>query len=80
MDIVSDITKVDRLGYFFKYLNLSNFIFWIGLLALVHFIWTKNIQKKYGLIWSLVFLAAYYGIFTIIKNTIQNSNKNSNKK
>ena len=50
------------------YFNISNLLFGVILIVILHFIWSSRTQRKFGAIGAIIFVAAYYFGFTYVEN------------
>jgi hypothetical protein len=50
------------------YFNISNLLFGVILIVILHFIWSSRTQRKLGAIGAIIFVAVYYFCFTYVEN------------
>ena len=57
------------------YFNISNLLFGVILIVILHFIWSSRTQMEFGAIGAIVFVAVYYFGFTYVENKFYNKIK-----
>lgn len=50
------------------FFNISNLLFGVILIVILHFIWSSRTQSKFGAIGAILFVAVYYFGFTYVEN------------